>query len=87
MHAHTWIAGKPTPPRATSPCRIKRTPPLCRIQCTKSVRLPFPVTDVNGILFTIEYKDIKHIHLSVYPPDGRAHISAPRNTPEINLNP
>ncbi|MGN0866481.1 MAG: M48 family metallopeptidase [Oligosphaeraceae bacterium] len=41
--------------------------------------------EVNGVLFAIEYKDIKHIHLSVYPPDGHAHISAPRNTPEIQL--
>ena len=32
---------------------------------------------VNDIDITVERKGIKHIHLSVYPPDGRVHISAP----------
>lgn len=35
---------------------------------------------VNGINIEIEYKPIKHIHLSVYPPDGRVHASVPCNT-------
>ncbi|MBQ7649769.1 MAG: M48 family metallopeptidase [Victivallales bacterium] len=41
--------------------------------------------EVNGVPFAVEYKDIKHIHLSVYPPDGHAHVSAPINTPETQL--
>ena len=32
---------------------------------------------INKILIEIEYKKIKNIHLSVYPPDVRIHISAP----------
>lgn len=32
---------------------------------------------VNGIDIAVEWKKIKAIHLSVYPPDGRVHISAP----------
>ncbi|OJV91799.1 MAG: metal-dependent hydrolase [Bacteroidia bacterium 44-10] len=32
---------------------------------------------VNNISIEVEYKKIKNIHLSVYPPDGRVHISAP----------
>ena len=41
--------------------------------------------DVNGVTFAIEYKDIKHIHLSVYPPDGRAHVSAPLGLSETQV--
>lgn len=41
--------------------------------------------EVNGVFFAVERKDIKHIHLSVYPPDGRAHVSAPLNTPDMQL--
>lgn len=33
---------------------------------------------INGIDIEIEYKPIKHIHLSVYPPDGRVHASVPQ---------
>jgi len=36
--------------------------------------------NVNGIDIEIEYKPIKHIHLSVYPPDGRVHASVPQDT-------
>ena len=36
--------------------------------------------NVNGIDIEIEYKPIKHIHLSVYPPDGRVHASVPTDT-------
>lgn len=32
---------------------------------------------VNDIEIGIEHKPIKNIHLAVYPPDGRVHISAP----------
>lgn len=36
--------------------------------------------NINGIDIEIEYKPIKHIHLSVYPPDGRVHASVPTDT-------
>lgn len=32
---------------------------------------------VNGIEIEIEYKPIKNLHLAVYPPNGRVHVSAP----------
>ena len=32
---------------------------------------------VNNLEITIERKAIKHLHLAVYPPDGRVHVSAP----------
>jgi len=32
---------------------------------------------ISNISIEVERKDIKHLHLSVYPPDGRVHISAP----------
>ncbi len=32
---------------------------------------------LGDILCDVELKDIKNIHLSVYPPEGRVHISAP----------
>lgn len=34
---------------------------------------------VNGIDIEVEKKPIKNLHLAVYPPDGRVHISAPNN--------
>lgn len=40
---------------------------------------------VNGIHIEVERKTIKHIHLSVYPPDGRIHISAPEGTKDEQL--
>lgn len=33
--------------------------------------------EVNNIHIDIERKPIKHIHLAVYPPDGRVHASVP----------
>lgn len=33
--------------------------------------------EINGIVIDIEYKPIKHIHLSVYPPEGNVHASVP----------
>ena len=32
---------------------------------------------VNGIEIEIEHKPIKNLHLAVYPPNGRIHVSAP----------
>jgi len=32
---------------------------------------------INTVEIEVEYKPIKNIHLSVYPPEGRVHISAP----------
>lgn len=34
---------------------------------------------INDVDIEVERKDIKHVHLSVYPPDGRVHVSAPRS--------
>jgi predicted metal-dependent hydrolase len=34
--------------------------------------------DLGGIKVQISFKDIKNVHLSVYPPNGRVRISAPR---------
>jgi len=33
--------------------------------------------DVGGITINVVFKDIKNVHLSVYPPDGRVRIAAP----------
>ncbi len=41
--------------------------------------------DVNGVDIEVERKPIKHIHLSVYPPDGRVHVSAPLNITDEQL--
>lgn len=42
------------------------------------------VIDLGDIRVVLVRKDIKHVHLSVYPPDGRVRISAPRHmTPDI----
>lgn len=35
------------------------------------------IVRVSNIDIEVERKNIKHIHLAVYPPDGRVHISAP----------
>lgn len=32
---------------------------------------------INGLMVGVERKAIKNMHLSVYPPDGRVHVSAP----------
>ena len=34
----------------------------------------------------VERKDIKNIHLAVYPPDGRVHISVPGNMNDDDIN-
>lgn len=41
--------------------------------------------NVNGIDIDIEHKPIKHIHLSVYPPHGTVHISAPEGISDVAL--
>lgn len=33
---------------------------------------------INGIDIEVERKPIKNLHLAVYPPDGRVHVSAPK---------
>ena len=33
--------------------------------------------DLGGIPVEVTFKDIKNVHLSVYPPTGRVRISAP----------
>lgn len=38
---------------------------------------------LNNIRLDVRYKDIKNVHLSVYPPTGRVHISAPLR---MNIN-
>ncbi len=40
------------------------------------------VLTVNKIPIEVEWKDIKNIHLTVYPPDGRVHVSAPQQMTE-----
>lgn len=41
--------------------------------------------NINGIDIKVERKPIKHIHLSVYPPDGRVHISTPQTTSDEQI--
>lgn len=36
------------------------------------------VLDIGGVPVDVLFKDIKNLHLSVYPPTGRVRISAPR---------
>ena len=40
------------------------------------------VITVNKIPVEVEWKDIKNIHLTVYPPDARVHVSAPKQMTE-----
>ena len=40
---------------------------------------------VNDIEIGVEHKPIKNIHLAVYPPDGRVHISAPMDVSDERL--
>ncbi len=37
---------------------------------------------VNGMEIEVTKKDIKNIHLGVYPPDGRVRVAAPKNITE-----
>ncbi len=34
---------------------------------------------IENIIIEVEWKNIKNIHLTVYPPDARVHISAPKS--------
>lgn len=43
------------------------------------------VLDVGGIPIDVVFKDIKNIHLSVYPPTGQVRISAPRRMTVENI--
>ena len=40
---------------------------------------------INGLVVGVERKAIKNLHLSVYPPDGRVHVSAPLECPEERI--
>ncbi|MBP0622881.1 M48 family metallopeptidase [Cupriavidus consociatus] len=40
---------------------------------------PSSSIDLGELSVDVVRKDIKHVHLSVYPPDGRVRISAPRH--------
>ena len=35
--------------------------------------------EIDGLSIEIERKPIKHLHLAVYPPDGRVHLSMPED--------
>ena len=37
------------------------------------------VITVNGLTVDVVRKDIKNLHLGVYPPDGRVRVAAPLN--------
>jgi predicted metal-dependent hydrolase len=43
------------------------------------------VITVNHLAVEVEWKEIKNIHLTVYPPDGRVHISAPLSMPKDSV--
>ena len=43
------------------------------------------IITVNKIPVEVEWKDIKNIHLTVYPPDCRVHISAPLSMPKDSI--
>lgn len=40
---------------------------------------------INGLAVGVERKAIKNLHLSVYPPDGRVHMSAPLECPDERI--
>ena len=39
--------------------------------------MPVQQINIGGISMDVEFKDIKNVHLSVYPPTGRVRIAAP----------
>ena len=41
--------------------------------------------EIDGLYIEVERKDIKNMHLSIYPPDGRVHISAPRYLKDVDI--
>lgn len=40
---------------------------------------------INNLEIAVEHKNIKNLHLSVYPPDGRVRVSAPLFYPNENI--
>lgn len=40
---------------------------------------------INGLVVGVERKAIKNLHLSVYPPEGRVHVSAPLECPDERI--
>lgn len=40
---------------------------------------------INGVEVEVTRKRIKHLHLAVYPPDGRVHVSAPSYLDERDI--
>ena len=40
---------------------------------------------INGLVVGVERKAIKNLYLSVYPPDGRVHVSAPLECPDERI--
>ena len=41
--------------------------------------------ELNDIDIEVERKPIKNLHLAVYPPDGRVHVSAPESYSEEQI--
>lgn len=41
--------------------------------------------EINGIHITVERKTIKNLHLAVYPPDARVHVSSPEYLSENDI--
>ena len=40
------------------------------------------IINVSNIFAEVEWKEIKNIHLTIYPPNARVHVSAPIGMPE-----
>lgn len=51
----------------------------------KFERLSNKPLEINGLSISVEYKPIKNMHLAVYPPDGRVHVSAPESYSEERI--
>jgi predicted metal-dependent hydrolase len=43
------------------------------------------ILTVNGIEVQIVRKDIKNLHLAVYPPDGRVRVAVPKHVTDDNV--
>ncbi len=48
--------------------------PVSLVLCLYRVVMIISINDIN---VEVEHKNIKNMHLAVYPPDGRVHVSAP----------
>ena len=44
-----------------------------------------PIITVNGIDVEIVRKDIKNLHLAVYPPDGHVRVAVPMHISDDNV--